>query len=95
VDRGYVDITGKLASLGANIKRIDVAEPFVTVSVQPEMYEPVIAAKMEAAVNAAAEAQAVIAVMSSEAAAEKLNETEFDYKREKEVSRIKAQPTWA
>jgi UDP-N-acetylglucosamine 1-carboxyvinyltransferase len=95
VDRGYVDITGKLASLGANIKRIDVAEPFVTVSVQPEMYEPVIAAKMEAAVNAAAEAQAVIAVMSSEAAAEKLNETEFDFKREKEVSRIKAQPTWA
>ncbi|MFC5647729.1 UDP-N-acetylglucosamine 1-carboxyvinyltransferase [Paenibacillus solisilvae] len=77
VDRGYVDITGKLAALGATIIRVDLAEQPAPVVVKAEVFEPVFASVLDA--------------VAAEPAAEKSNE----FKREKEVSRIKAQPTWA
>ena len=64
VDRGYVNITGKLAALGAIISRVEMAEQLV--------------------VAGATQVEQVV---------EKLKET--DYKRDKEVSRIIPQPTWA
>ncbi|QHT63478.1 UDP-N-acetylglucosamine 1-carboxyvinyltransferase [Paenibacillus lycopersici] len=75
VDRGYVDITGKLAALGADILREDDAE-----AVQP-LYVKV----LEGVAAALEEAEpAIVAVRPQE-----------PVKREKELPRIKAQPTWA
>jgi len=82
VDRGYVNITGKLASLGASIERVEEVEAAVVEKIQT------FAAGVEAAVNAAGvQTDSVIASAASDSQAEK--------KREKEVPRIKAQPTWA
>ncbi|QHW32563.1 UDP-N-acetylglucosamine 1-carboxyvinyltransferase [Paenibacillus rhizovicinus] len=75
VDRGYVDITGKLASLGADILREENTE-----SAQPlyvKVLEDVAAALEEAE-------PAIVAARTQEPA-----------KREKELPRMKAQPTWA
>ena len=77
VDRGYVNITGKLAALGAIITRVDVVEQPAAVVIQTESFEPVYAA--------------ILDTVAAEPVVEKSN----DFKRDKEVSRIKAQPTWA
>ena len=88
VDRGYVDIAGKLAALGAAIHRIDNVEPIVTVPV--ERYEPAYASQLETVITVSSESEAVVAAVTSEQAPEKQ-----EYKREKEIARMKAQPTWA
>ncbi|AZN38559.1 UDP-N-acetylglucosamine 1-carboxyvinyltransferase [Paenibacillus albus] len=75
VDRGYVDITGKLAALGADISRVDDTPAPAPIY---KVLEGVAAALEEAE-------PVVLAAMSPEPAA----------KREKEVPRLKAQPTWA
>lgn len=91
VDRGYVDITGKLASLGADIMRID--QPETAAIPQSEAHESAFIANVEAIEAIAAEGDAIIA---AEAAVEKHKEAaDFDFKRDKEIPRIKAQPTWA
>jgi UDP-N-acetylglucosamine 1-carboxyvinyltransferase len=77
VDRGYVNITGKLAALGAIITRVDVVEQPAAVVIQTESFEPVYAA--------------ILDTVAAEPVVEKSN----DFKRDKEVSRIKPQPTWA
>jgi len=82
VDRGYVNITGKLAALGASIERVEEVEAAVVEKIQT------FAAGVEAAVSAAGvQSDSVIASVASDSQTEK--------KREKEVPRIKAQPTWA
>jgi UDP-N-acetylglucosamine 1-carboxyvinyltransferase len=40
VDRGYVDITGKLAALGADIRRIETEAEIVTVAVEQPVHAP-------------------------------------------------------
>ncbi|MCQ6561907.1 UDP-N-acetylglucosamine 1-carboxyvinyltransferase [Paenibacillus mendelii] len=85
VDRGYVDITGKLAGLGADIRRIEAVEESASADA---MYA--FTSSVEAAVSTVAQADAVIAASASDSPAEKP-----EFKREKEVPRIKAQPTWA
>ncbi|GMK49159.1 UDP-N-acetylglucosamine 1-carboxyvinyltransferase [Paenibacillus glycanilyticus] len=51
VDRGYVDITGKLAALGADIRRVEPEAPVAAVAAAPAVeLEPVSAYKREAAV---------------------------------------------
>ncbi|SFJ26166.1 UDP-N-acetylglucosamine 1-carboxyvinyltransferase [Paenibacillus sp. UNC496MF] len=75
VDRGYVDITGKLAALGADICRDEEAEAA----------QPLYAKVLEGVAAALEEPEpAIVAARTQEPA-----------KREKELPRIKAQPTWA
>ncbi|MBO7748014.1 UDP-N-acetylglucosamine 1-carboxyvinyltransferase [Paenibacillus sp. MWE-103] len=75
VDRGYVDITGKLAALGADIYRDEDAE-----AAQP-LYAKVL--------------EGVAAVLEEPEPAIVAARTQEPAKREKELPRIKAQPTWA
>ncbi|MFD0714921.1 UDP-N-acetylglucosamine 1-carboxyvinyltransferase [Paenibacillus sp. GCM10027626] len=84
IDRGYVDIAGKLGRLGADIERIELVETASTVDKMQT-----IASGIEAAVQAAGAQQAdpITASAASEGAPEK--------KREKDLPRITAQPTWA
>ncbi|MFC4811995.1 UDP-N-acetylglucosamine 1-carboxyvinyltransferase [Paenibacillus sp. GCM10023250] len=75
VDRGYVDITGKLAALGADIYRDQEAETA----------QPLYAKVLEGVAAVLEEPEpAIVAARAQEPA-----------KREKELPRIKAQPTWA
>lgn len=76
VDRGYVDITGKLAALGADICRVDDTPAPAPIY---KVLEGVAAALEEAE-------PVIVAAMAQEPVAAK---------REKEVPRMKAQPTWA
>ncbi|MFC0335133.1 UDP-N-acetylglucosamine 1-carboxyvinyltransferase [Paenibacillus sepulcri] len=93
VDRGYVDITGKLAGLGATIFRIDENKERDT-EVAAVTQEPVYAKALEDVIMFPAQPEmtpeVIISAVSAEPAAEK-----HDYKREKEVARMKVQPTWA
>lgn len=82
VDRGYVDITGKLAALGATIYRVE-SENEQAVSV------PVAATSRAAAASADIPAAVIAASAVSE------HEPAAGYKRDKEVSVLKVQPTWA
>lgn len=85
VDRGYVDITGKLASLGALIERVEAASEAVTAADKLQT----LASGIEAAVSAVAmQADTVLtAALASESVSEK--------KRDKDVARLKPQATWA
>ncbi len=82
VDRGYVDITGKLASLGADIRRVELdAQAEADVTSVAEAQQEVVAGLEEAAVSAApAEQEAAGTVYA---------------KQGKEVKVLKVQPTWA
>ncbi|MFC4777857.1 UDP-N-acetylglucosamine 1-carboxyvinyltransferase [Paenibacillus sp. GCM10023252] len=88
VDRGYVDITGKLAALGADIRRVadgQSSKPSATVAILKEAVAAAAAPALEAepvAVYASAVAQ------QDHAAAA--------YKRDKDTApALKVQPTWA
>ncbi|ANY66927.1 UDP-N-acetylglucosamine 1-carboxyvinyltransferase [Paenibacillus sp. BIHB 4019] len=83
VDRGYVDITGKLASLGALIHRVEAEEE----EKQAAVVENALQAKAVAAVEQAKETAAVIAAVELDSAS--------SFKREKEATVLKVQPTWA
>ncbi|WP_419875605.1 UDP-N-acetylglucosamine 1-carboxyvinyltransferase [Candidatus Pristimantibacillus sp. PTI5] len=80
VDRGYVNITGKLAALGADIHRVESIE------------ESISAAASNKQGNAAARDKASVVAIS---AAVSETDTAVPYKREKEVAVLKVQPTWA
>lgn len=75
VDRGYVDITGKLASLGAEIFREE----------ETHAAQPLYVKVLEGVAAALEEPEpAIVAARTQE-----------PVKREKELPRMKAQPTWA
>ncbi|WP_424766618.1 UDP-N-acetylglucosamine 1-carboxyvinyltransferase [Paenibacillus sp. sgz302251] len=93
VDRGYVDITGKLASLGADIYRVENEEE------NAAEVAAIISAAASKAVTVAASneplpARDIVSVVAISASAGE-GETSPAYKREKEVSMLKVQPTWA
>jgi UDP-N-acetylglucosamine 1-carboxyvinyltransferase len=80
IDRGYVNITQKLASLGADIRREESA---------------VVSAVESAVIDAVEEA---VSAIGFEDARERIKQpvaAEPAYVREKEVTRLKIQPTWA
>ncbi|WP_168121435.1 UDP-N-acetylglucosamine 1-carboxyvinyltransferase [Paenibacillus sp. HB172176] len=89
VDRGYVNITGKLASLGADIARVE--EGLVHASTAAA------SAKIVELGNEAIAASAVAAhaLNKGQAAASATMSDSSSFKREKEVAVMKVQPTWA
>ncbi|XEC95338.1 UDP-N-acetylglucosamine 1-carboxyvinyltransferase [Paenibacillus tarimensis] len=82
VDRGYVNITEKLAGLGADISREE--------ALQPELSAEVVIAEVIAEVTDGA---AAVAAMVKSGTSDK--EAVSFAKREKEVPVLKVQPTWA
>ncbi|EXX85630.1 UDP-N-acetylglucosamine 1-carboxyvinyltransferase [Paenibacillus darwinianus] len=76
IDRGYVNITQKLAALGADIRREELV--------------PVETEEMAAAVNAAIELNLEETLHTVQEA-----ETAAAFSRDKELARMKIQPTWA
>lgn len=108
IDRGYVDIAGKLAALGADIHRVETeAEAAVeaTAAASERMAETagsagqadavaVQEAEPAAAIPLAASAKAPSAGKSAHPATE-AGESAGTFKREKEVAVLKVQPTWA
>ncbi|MDQ0061991.1 UDP-N-acetylglucosamine 1-carboxyvinyltransferase [Paenibacillus harenae] len=82
VDRGYVDITGKLAALGATIYRVESENEQAAVL-------PAAAASRAVAASADIPAAVIAASVVSE------HEPAAGYKRDKEVAVLKVQPTWA
>lgn len=85
VDRGYVNITGKLAALGAHIYRVETDE---------ENTAPA-ASKQSAAGVVSLPARDIASVAAVSAAVSSESEPAASYKREKEVAVLKIQPTWA
>ncbi|MGG1634746.1 UDP-N-acetylglucosamine 1-carboxyvinyltransferase [Paenibacillus sp. NRS-1760] len=83
VDRGYVNITGKLAALGADIHRIELISEEDTAASKPSVSVQVTSAVRDSA--------AVVAISSSSSDVD----TAASFKREKEVAVLKVQPTWA
>ena len=83
VDRGYVNITGKLAALGADIHRIETMEESTAAAAT--------SGKQGNAASAAREKASVVAISAVVSEAD----TAVPYKREKEVAVLKVQPTWA
>lgn len=87
VDRGYVNITGKLAGLGADIYRVEPGKGNVAAAASSKQSAASIVSLP--ARDIAASAAAISAAVSSE------GEAASAYKREKEVAVLKIQPTWA
>lgn len=83
VDRGYVNITGKLAALGADIHRIELISEEDTAASKPSVSVQVTSAVRDTA--------AVVAISSTSSDVD----TASSFKREKEVAVLKVQPTWA
>lgn len=83
VDRGYVNITGKLAALGADIHRIELISEEDTAASKPSVSVQVTSAVRDTA--------AVVAISSTSTDVD----TASSFKREKEVAVLKVQPTWA
>ncbi|MGO4692823.1 UDP-N-acetylglucosamine 1-carboxyvinyltransferase [Paenibacillus sp. 2TAB26] len=83
VDRGYVNITGKLAALGADIHRIELISEEDTAASKPSVSVQVTSAVRDTA--------AVVAISSTSSDVD----TAASFKREKEVAVLKVQPTWA
>ncbi|WP_028559246.1 UDP-N-acetylglucosamine 1-carboxyvinyltransferase [Paenibacillus pinihumi] len=82
VDRGYVDLTRKLAGLGADIRR--------------EELETVVLPQEESVTEIISEVNQEVAAMASAEAAEQASaEAAASYKRDKEMPVLKVQPTWA
>lgn len=79
VDRGYVDITGKLAALGADISRVASATENATVT----------ASAQGTAVNISIPARDTASVAAISVGASSESEAASSYKR------VKIQPTWA
>ncbi|WP_054025440.1 UDP-N-acetylglucosamine 1-carboxyvinyltransferase [Bacillus sp. FJAT-28004] len=84
VDRGYVNITGKLAALGADIHRIELISEEDSASSKPSVSVHVTSAVRDTA--------AVVAISSTTSSDV---DTAASFKREKEVAVLKVQPTWA
>ncbi|OUS75188.1 UDP-N-acetylglucosamine 1-carboxyvinyltransferase [Paenibacillus sp. MY03] len=84
VDRGYVDITGKLAALGADIRRVALEDEPVLASTSVQIQQHAESAQPNPQV-AAAKAAAVAAS----------SEPVVAFKRDKEAVVLKVQPTWA
>ncbi|ALS26053.1 UDP-N-acetylglucosamine 1-carboxyvinyltransferase [Paenibacillus sp. 32O-W] len=80
IDRGYVDITGKLAALGASIERLEEAEP---AEAAPRI-------SLSEVVHTAP-----VPPIPASAASGADSKDNKDSKREKDVTVIKVQPTWA
>ncbi len=79
LDRGYVDITGKLASLGAQIYRVKKEEVAASSVVNVTMTASTADRESStAAISAAADSESVTS-----------------FKREKDIPVLKVQPTWA
>jgi UDP-N-acetylglucosamine 1-carboxyvinyltransferase len=85
VDRGYVNITGKLAALGAHIYRVEADEENTAAA----------ASKQSAAGVVPLPARDIASVAAVSAAVSSESEPAASYKREKEVAVLKIQPTWA
>jgi len=85
VDRGYVNITGKLAALGAHIYRVEADEENTAA----------VASKQSAAGVVPLPARDIASVAAVSAAVSSESEPAASYKREKEVAVLKIQPTWA
>lgn len=83
VDRGYVNITGKLAALGADIHRIELISEEDTAASKTSVSVQVTSAVRDTA--------AVVAISSTSSDVD----TAASFKREKEVAVLKVQPTWA
>jgi len=83
VDRGYVNITGKLAALGADIHRIELISEEDSAASKPSVSVQVTSVVRDAA--------AVVAISSTSSDVD----TAASFKREKEVAVLKVQPTWA
>ncbi|OME87181.1 UDP-N-acetylglucosamine 1-carboxyvinyltransferase [Paenibacillus sp. FSL A5-0031] len=83
VDRGYVNITGKLAALGADIHRIELISEEDTAASKPSVSVQVTSVVRDTA--------AVVAISSTSSDVD----TAASFKREKEVVVLKVQPTWA
>ncbi|AJY74553.1 UDP-N-acetylglucosamine 1-carboxyvinyltransferase [Paenibacillus beijingensis] len=81
VDRGYVDIAGKLAALGADIVRVEEED------IEEAPVETVTLATMSPAEEHASEDVPVGAAAAA-------SESDHNYKREKEVPVAKIQATW-
>jgi len=84
VDRGYVNITGKLAALGADIHRIELISEEDSVASKPS-----VSVHVTSAVRDTAAVAAISSTTSSDV------DTAASFKREKEVAVLKVQPTWA
>jgi UDP-N-acetylglucosamine 1-carboxyvinyltransferase len=84
VDRGYVDITGKLAALGADIRRVALDDEPALASTSVQIQQHAESAQPNSQV-AAAKAAAVAAS----------SEPVVAFKRDKESVVLKVQPTWA
>lgn len=84
VDRGYVDITGKLAALGADIRRVALEDEPALASTSVQIQQHAESAQPNPQV-AAAKAAAVAAS----------SEPVVAFKRDKEAVVLKVQPTWA
>lgn len=91
VDRGYVNITGKLASLGAIIHRVETEDEGAVISAAATA-----SSKLAAGVSAASmPVRDTISAVAVTAGASSESDAAASYKREKEVSVLKVQPTWA
>ncbi|MOA00336.1 UDP-N-acetylglucosamine 1-carboxyvinyltransferase 1 [compost metagenome] len=91
IDRGYVNITGKLAALGADIYRVDSVQSEIASTSISNSSSKLDVIEEQILVPAKELDDAVVAISSMTSD----SDASSTYKREKEVPVLKVQPTWA